>query len=518
MNTRKISSLVFCLLTAAMLTISAGCAGKNAPNASFRDIHGADPVRLRVFLADMPKGADLHHHLSGTVYAEDYIRWAAEAGLCLDKQDGYTITDPPCQNKTIPAQKALTDSGLWNAAINSYSTRQKRSEPFMWGHEQFFSAFDKLDKAEFRGRMLAKAARLAARDKVSYVETQLTLYPEDLRDIAEKAEKPLARGDFARAYSALAEAGLFDSKRISEVKGKIHAWEETRDKILGKGPGSEVKIRYINEIIRVLPREEVFAQLAFSFALACEDPRVLGLNMVGAEDHPVSMSDYELHMGMVDFLYNLYRSDPYKKEKADRVHIALHAGELTLGLVDPEELDNHIRLAVEKGHARRIGHGVSIAYENRPHQLMDQMRYKDVAVATLLSSNKITLGLSGERHPLNFYREHGVPVVLATDDMGVTRSDMTNQYMRAFLEQGLSYKDLKEVSRNSLEYSFLPGWSMWADYTLKTRVKQCSGDPLQSPGQDCAAFLEKNEKARMQWEHELRVQRFEEKWLRRKGE
>ncbi|MFP4658146.1 MAG: hypothetical protein ACLFMP_05615 [Desulfonatronovibrionaceae bacterium] len=67
MNPRKISSLVFCLLTAAMLTISAGCAGKNAPNASFRDIHDADPVRLRVFLADMPKGADLHNHLSGTV-------------------------------------------------------------------------------------------------------------------------------------------------------------------------------------------------------------------------------------------------------------------------------------------------------------------------------------------------------------------------------------------------------------------------------------------------------------------
>ena len=33
------------------------------------------------------------------------------------------------------------------------------------------------------------------------------------------------------------------------------------------------------------------------------------------------------------------------------VHIALHAGELTLGLVEPARLRDHIRKAVEVGHA-----------------------------------------------------------------------------------------------------------------------------------------------------------------------
>jgi adenosine deaminase/adenosine deaminase CECR1 len=513
MNTRKISSLVFCLLTAAMLTLSAGCAGKSAPNASFRDIHGVDPVRLRTFLADMPKGADLHHHLSGTIYAEDYIRFAAKAGLCLDREDEYTITAPPCREDKVPAEKALSDAGLWNKAINSFSTRQNRRDSSMWGHEQFFSAFDKLDKAEFRGPMLAEAARMAARDRVMYVETLLTLYPEDLKEIAEVAENPLARGDFAQAYSRLEKAGLFNTERILAVNKKIDAWEKSKEKILGNSAGSGVQIRHIDEVIRVLPREIVFAQMAFCFALVCENPKVVGLNLVGPEDHPVALSDYKTHMDMLDFLYNLYKSDPGKKKKARNLNIALHAGELTLGLVEPENLGSHVRLAVDKGHAERIGHGVDIAYADKPYALMNKMREKGIAVATLLSSNDIILNLSGDRHPLNMYREHGVPVVLSTDDMGVARSDLTNEYMRAFLEHGLSYKDLKEVSRNSLQYSFLPGKSLWADYPSKIMIPACRGEKIFRPGENCTAFLEANEKAAAQWEHERRLNKFEKRWF-----
>jgi hypothetical protein len=34
-----------------------------------------------------------------------------------------------------------------------------------------------------------------------------------------------------------------------------------------------------------------------------------------------------------------------------------------------------------------------------------------------------------------YYRAHGVPVVLSTDDEGVLRTDMTNEYVRAVREQ-----------------------------------------------------------------------------------
>ena len=53
------------------------------------------PLQLRQFLQRMPKGGDLHSHLSGAVYAESYLRWAAQDGKCVDASG--VITLPPCE-------------------------------------------------------------------------------------------------------------------------------------------------------------------------------------------------------------------------------------------------------------------------------------------------------------------------------------------------------------------------------------------------------------------------------------
>src|SRR5579863_10263616 len=45
-----------------------------------------DPLLLRGFLLSMPKGGDLHNHLSGAAYAENFIQWAADLNLCVDTQ------------------------------------------------------------------------------------------------------------------------------------------------------------------------------------------------------------------------------------------------------------------------------------------------------------------------------------------------------------------------------------------------------------------------------------------------
>jgi adenosine deaminase len=83
------------------------------------------------------------------------------------------------------------------------------------------------------------------------------------------------------------------------------------------------------------------------------------------------------------------------------------------------------------------------------------MKSKDVAVEVSLSSSDVILGVRGDRHPLRAYLRAAVPVVLATDDEGVSRSDLTNEYMRAAVEHGLGYRELKKISRDSLRYSFL---------------------------------------------------------------
>ena len=42
------------------------------------------PLAMHTFLLGMPKGADLHVHLSGAVYAETFLQDAAEDGLCIE--------------------------------------------------------------------------------------------------------------------------------------------------------------------------------------------------------------------------------------------------------------------------------------------------------------------------------------------------------------------------------------------------------------------------------------------------
>jgi adenosine deaminase len=91
-----------------------------------------------------------------------------------------------------------------------------------------------------------------------------------------------------------------------------------------------------------------------------------------------------------------------------------------------------------------------------PTGMLRVMARLRIAVEISLSSSDVILGVRGERHPLRQYLRAGVPVVIATDDEGVARSDLTNEYQRAVEEHSLSYSELKEVSRNSIEYSFLP--------------------------------------------------------------
>jgi adenosine deaminase len=243
---------------------------------------------------------------------------------------------------------------------------------------------------------------------------------------------------------------------------------------------------------RAQPPGFVFAQMLAAFALVEADPRFVGVNIVNPEDDPISLADYSLHMRMFRFLAGHY----------PKVPMALHAGELTLGLVPPRDLTFHIREAVEVAGARRIGHGIDIAYERDSAGLLARMARDRVAVEINLTSNDVILGVKGRDHPLALYRKAGVPVVLSTDDEGVSRIDLTHEFMRAATEHGLRYRDLKAMARDSLDYAFLPGASLWS--AGRTPVAACA-----APGPACEAFLAKSPKAAAQWRLERDFEAFE---------
>jgi adenosine deaminase len=190
-------------------------------------------------------------------------------------------------------------------------------------------------------------------------------------------------------------------------------------------------------------------------------------------------------------------------------NVSLHAGELTLGLVPPEALRFHVRQAVELGHAKRIGHGVDVMYEADPLGLLREMADKRVAVEINLTSNDQILGVRGTAHPFPVYRAAGVPTVLSTDDEGVERIDRTHELQRAVSEFGLGWPALVWLERNTLEYAFVAGASLWADPVAWRKVPACDGAVVPSPPPACAAFLQASEKARLQWELERDLDAFD---------
>ena len=178
----------------------------------------------------------------------------------------------------------------------------------------------------------------------------------------------------------------------------------------------------------------------------------------------------------------------------------------------PEGLCCHIRLAVEQAHAERIGHGVDVMYEDRPYDLLQEMAQKHIMVEINLSSNEGILGVEGDEHPFPIYRIDRVPVALSTDDEGVSRTEITHEYVRAALDYHLTYQDMKKLARTGMEHSFLPGASIWASPDVFTfPVTACAADV---PGADhpiptCKSFLDGSQKATAQWEQERRFNVFE---------
>lgn len=466
------------------------------------EAHRDRPVELRAFLQRMPKGGDVHSHLGGAVYAESFLAWAAADGLCLQRENERLRLATCPEASPWRVADAIEDPWIHGQLIDQMSTRDLEYVGRS-GHEDFFTSFREfgLVARSRHGDMVAEVAARAASEHVQYLELMTTLRGFEAvtmgRDVDLDAGLAAARG-------RLLGAGLLD--RVAAARRDLDRGEARVRSLLecdtsDPDPGCGVEVRYIQQVLRTLPPQEVFAQIVLAFELVRADPRLVGLNLVAPEDDRVARRDYTRHMEMLDFL----------SSQSPEVAITLHAGELTLGLVPPEDLRFHIRQAIELGHARRIGHGTALAYEDDPLSLLARMRERDVAIEICLTSSDVILGVKGKEHPFRTYLEAGIPVILATDDAGVSRIDLSHEFMRAARTYSLGYRHLKTFARNSLEHSFLPGDSLWRQRDPAEAVAACAGQPLGSPAPAaaCADFLTASERARQQWRLEAELTAFE---------
>ena len=208
---------------------------------------------------------------------------------------------------------------------------------------------------------------------------------------------------------------------------------------------AEFSLRIQSYVSRNSAPSKIFSGLFSAFSASQDNPLIVGVNIVGPENGLVALRDYTLHMQMFRFL----------KQRFPKVHLSLHAGELALGMVAPEHLQHHIRSALDIAGAERIGHGVDITQETNPDQLLAELRQRDVAVEINLTSNAFILGVQQQAHPITLYLRHQVPIVITSDDAGVSRNNLSNEYFLFASRYKPSYDVLKKVVGDSIRYSFL---------------------------------------------------------------
>src|SRR6266436_638845 len=319
-----------------------------------------NPLQLRHFLLGMPKGADLHNHLSGAVYAESWIRAAAEDHLCVDiaklafakpqSSRGSGADQPVCGDDRVPAAGAYKDQHLFDALVDAFSMRGFVPSPGVTGHDHFFDTFSKFGGTDHRhlGEWIDEVATRADAQNEQYLEL---MHTPDFSHTAAIAREIGWRDDFSQLREELLARGLRDD--VTLAKNGIEQAEALRVKRERCGQpdavsACRVQVRYLCQVLRGFSKEQVFAQTVLCFETASADPRFVGVNLVMPEDGFISMNDYALHMHIVAFLHALY----------PKTRVTLHAGELAPGFVPYEGLCCHVRLAVEQAQAERIGHGV----------------------------------------------------------------------------------------------------------------------------------------------------------------
>jgi adenosine deaminase len=410
-------------------------------------------AKLRQFMQTFPKGGDLHNHLTGGVYAETMLDWAAEDGLCVELTTpalGMDESGKCTDEGWAKASDILLNANERRRIINALSVRSYHPELGWSGHDQFFVTFERMRVKPSRlADILVAVSERAASQNIQYLELLQTPVLGELIGMLSHVE---LTGDVAKDYKILMDGPfgkaiprLLDGARKARQQAFRNRHEKQNCDGIDPSLGCDVEIRFLHQVVREFSPAVVFAQIILGWELMADEDGSRGLNLVAPEDGYLALRDYTYHMQMIDYLY----------QTAGARNITLHAGELTLGLVRPKQLKFHIREAIEIGHAKRIGHGIAISYEHESAQLLKKMRDERILVEINLTSNDVILGIKGADHPWSLYREAGVPTALSTDDEGVSRIDLTYEYMRAVSEHDMTYQDLKELSRNSIVYSFL---------------------------------------------------------------
>ncbi|NTW54242.1 MAG: adenosine deaminase [Chlorobaculum sp.] len=417
---------------------------------------GARGAELRLFLNLMPKGGDLHQHFTGTTYAETYLDFVKTEHCWISKKDFSVITpkDTAKLPDTLSVDKLRSDNKMLSDFYMVWSDKdfsnhyhdQTAPDVQFFGTFANFSTILKYDGALYTEglKILKNRAQL---ENVQYIEQMFVSPGYKVTNPAfdAQARGAVANGDIAQLRSIFQNFIQNVVKPDPNFASGMQSYAARVKACADAVNDDTFTLRFQSYVSRNDSPAEVFSALYTAFSEADKSDLVVGVNIVNAENAPVAMSDYSLHMQM-------FR---YMKELFPGVKTSMHAGELTIGMVRPEDLTFHITDAVMVARADRIGHGVDIGYEVKAPEVISLMRDKKIAVEINLTSNDFILGVKNGEHPFRLYLDQGVPVVLTSDDEGVSRNNLTDDYLHMVQRYGITYDRLRDIAANSIRYSFL---------------------------------------------------------------
>lgn len=459
-------------------------------NQYFESIKG-NKAKLQQFFARMPKGGDLHNHLTGSVYAETYFEFACEKGLYADLDKGklYSKNDPDIPKGAVLLDKNMKD--LHNTRmtlIDKWSVRNYQPYKCALGPDEYFfgefGLFSKLaDYKDLLPRMLRDLKIRAKKENVQYLEVMslspsipeyafldkadYEKYTEQIQGEYNNPDGPdygkleVIVSNIIESYKALLKDGTALSNCILQfVNDNNSIVEESHENgIVATYP--DLKEKSENQVTVKLQGYasrgskdpiKVLAQLFIVYnAIIHESNRSLvGCNIVAAENSEYSMVYYKLHMIMFKVL-----NEKITTSQNGEINKSIHAGELTIGLIRPEHLTYHISEAIEIAKPNRVGHGVDLPFENST-TILKKMVENQTAIEINLTSNKFILGVQDDAHPFKIYKDNGVPIIISTDDPGILRTSLTEEYTEVAYRYQLSYQEIREIVKNSIRFSFLP--------------------------------------------------------------
>jgi len=383
---------------------------------------------LHQLLYEMPKGGDLHHHLTGSIFSEDWYELAlASERLGYEYYTKVRINNCRQQGEPGFGQYLIHYQNLAKANWLKLSECEKSE----------YLPLSDLDEQQRRHWEDALRLNSAHEGRNEFFEKHWQRLGDLLSD------PNIATGILLKNFESQGDEGLLYAEPQVSVAGWIRpdgspippaqAAEIFRQALVTQ-PFKDTGMtwRFQNSILRFLPDAETQLRAAYEF-VSTNEPWV-AVNMVGRED-----DDKGYPLRFLPTLRDLRRSH-------NNVRLSIHGGEV-------DEPNSHVRDTLLLG-ADRIGHGINLITDS---DTMRIMRYGPYLVEINLISNLLLQYVSDfDQHPFPEYLRTGIPVALSTDDRGMWDSTMTDEFFVAVKEFNLSWAEIKQLSENSLKYAFLP--------------------------------------------------------------